>query len=348
MKLQFLLIFLLYINMFSINHAYAVIDLKQLNCSAPTYPPDLVVYQEKVSRSDIQSAIMNGNWRYAIQLMSSFTKQYLSDPCHGTDIIKAIQYVSGQVSKIFHDNSKSEEQRRSEIEELIDLSMTKNASSAAGNSNASYRYSQEFGLTRLSFDVHERDDMCSFEFGIFTTIPGERGEWIRIYAPYYYQHRLKRSPYIKIYRIQEGSPDKLEVQFEGAYQAHTIKYNLPSYQDFIDNFWKSLGKVVWTARNRFSKDPSNLINRPTIDIPTHMYIGVGKKVGFKIEEVFEGNLAAGEHACKEDYINSTTIWVDQDADGKADIVTADEYQAYTNKINGAAVTPIIIDLLVRE
>jgi hypothetical protein len=330
-----------------------------MNAIAQTCPPSIVppVYDRQVAVSDIANAIFMGDWRHALKLASDYARQYLSDCKNAPEITAAIMKASAKLSAIVNDPGKTETQKRAEIYRLIDESVLpyqldpKDPVRAPVNElNATYLYSLEYGIARISFDVETRDDLCAVqwnvagvanEFDLYAGQPLWTVVWSRI------DSRHVRTPNIYVFRQVEGFPEEQVTKFSGQLIGGRTGYyagKLPSSFNYPDVKWQTARQLAWDQLvKRFNGTPASPVTRTSLDLPTAPYLQRGRAVAYRIVAEWPQHYFPKGNACEQSFFKQSLIYIDADRDSRADIVPAADYARHLGRLYAPVISTVLDD-----
>ena len=329
--------------------AFALIFGVPIVASAQSCPPTNVptVYERQVKITDIGNAILMGDWNYALKLATDYARQYLQDCQNNEKILSAINRIAGKAKAIVNDPTKTEAQKRTEIFRLLDESILPYESPPAGELNATYRYSLEFGISRVSFDVETRDDMCEFSvnvnFGCATDLYTGRQFCYNPQAGItYVQSRHVRTPNIYVFRQVDGFPEEQVTKFDGQTIGGRTGVFYAEAMRYPDVKWTSAKQYAWNAAvARFNGTPATPVSRVSIDLPTSSFVQIGRRVGYRIAAEWPAWSYRDGRACAQTFVKQSQFFVDADANARIDIIPAAEYSKFFGKLV-APVLPAIL------
>jgi hypothetical protein len=307
-----------------------------------------------VRLEDIASAIFRGDWKYAVELAADYATKYLSTCSNQQKIVSALSKASSKVKAIVDDPAKTEDQKRAEIYKLIDDSiLASQGTSRPGDPNelnATYRYSLDYGIARLAFDVQTRDDRCEQIWGFTVIDPffdyysGELRSRGTSFS--YAERRHSRTPNIYVYRQVDGYPEELVVRFDGRTTGGTTTYNFGGPgRTVTDAAWDAAKKYAWEqVQRRYNGKPADPVTRVSVDVPTSAYLQPGRRVAYRLAAEWpKWNYPKGNN-CEYTFVKHALIYVDGNADGRVDAATSEEYAKHFSQFVGPIVPAMFLVL----
>lgn len=290
--------------------------------------PDLgEPYQSQISYQDIQSAILNGDLQYALNLATDLAIQKARQALNDQKNIHAlITLIASQLQNILNDTTKTDAQKSNDVIELIENSIgAQYQSSPAGSINLTFTHSIEYGVTRLTWSQKTAHTTCDVYYYRFVCDDfGENCHNELFYTKEYWT----RVPTYSIYRVIDGQQELL-TRLEGYQETtnNTFQLNSDIWKDIKNaiDFYRHIptggvsdGQAVWYD---FNSD----------------YHNAGHTLSYKVAA---DNPQLGQCAGSEHY--ESTAFVDSDGDGRADFIPSDEYAKLFGKYYGWLVPTLSI------
>jgi hypothetical protein len=320
------------------------------NCP-PSLPPS--PYEKQVKVGDIADAIFRGDWKHALDLAADYATKYLSTCSNQQKIVSALSKASKTIKKIVDDPTKTEEQKRAEVYKLIDdsilASQGTNRLGDINEANASYRYSLSYGIARLEFDVTARDDRCAQYWGIrldYSFPDFYTGAITSGGVTYsYVEARHYRTPNVYIFRQVSGFPEELVVRFDGQTRGGltTSSWGGPG-RSWVDATWDAARTIAWQRLlKRYNGKPTQAVTRMSVDLPTSAYLQPGRTLAYRIAEEWPRWDFPKGNNCEQTFYKHSLIYIDSNADGRVDALTAAEYSAHFAALRDPAETMLLLE-----
>jgi len=295
--------------------------LVPLTTNADVTLPDLgEPINQDIGYSDILNSIKDGKYTLAWNLVQNAALQKIRQELNNEKNIPVVlKWLAGQFESIFNDPNKTEEEKTIEILTIINNAMSDYKSAQKGQLKLQLEHSIEYGVTKLTWDTKNTSDECDGFYITVTYEDGYRWESITYYTDY-----VRRVPEYSIYRNINGQEELLAI-LRGNKTVSRKRIGLS------DDVWGSLSSVY----GYYSFDFNVGNNRAVWFDEYSDYRNIGDQVSYRVVSN-DGpyRLSGGGSTCGNKHVYSSNVYLDYDADGKADFIPEAEYKKYFGKYYG--------------
>ncbi|AMP14775.1 hypothetical protein CPter291_2518 [Collimonas pratensis] len=294
--------------------------------------PDLgEPYDIDVPFNNIAGSLLTGDIRTFTNQIGEKVSFYIkNNPASITKLgWEQVQNVSGKLNEILNNPGLDSNQKNDAVNKAVDDSVLPYESQAIGALSATYRYSLDYGIARLSYNILSKNSYCGQSIYVGTN----NTRYERWYAV--------KVPQISVYRVAADRSEKLITSMASKDYPYSDQWELSFTQ-------AGLAKSVWEALSVYYrlKRQGDLYARSSIDLPTELYLQPNSSLSYRIEASYPGLArcdpgTSGRAASVEQSI----VTISTDGNGKVDIIPSEIYDPYLANINGPKIIPVLNMLL---
>ncbi|HWX01821.1 hypothetical protein [Collimonas sp.] len=301
---------------------------------AQTTLPDLgEPYDIDVSFNNIAGSLLTGDIRtFTNQIGEKVSFYVKNNPASVTQLgWEQIKNVSGKLNEIINNSSLDSNQKNDAINIAVDNSILPYESQPIGALSASYKYSLDYGIARINYNILSKNSYCGQSIYVGTN----KTHYERWYAV--------RVPQISVYRVAADRSEKLITSMASKDYPYSDQWDLSYTQ-------AGLAKDVWQALGVYYrlKRQGDLYARSSIDLPTELYLQPNSSLSYRIEASYPGLARCDSGTSgRAAYIEQSVVTITTDGNGKVDIIPTEIYDPYLASINGPKIIPVL-NMLLRD